>query len=166
MLSRLDLLWGSIALLVPNGAGCCLSDSARPYLTLHGNGLRQLSVSVDTHLTQCKITADAGVDDVLAPPHDFDVMTARITRSVRGLSRRRAPGPPGGFNASFEAFSFIDLIQSLGQSPKSVRIDLRNGSGEEGVIFMDRGRMVYAACGGLLGEEAAPDTPLSLCRFL
>lgn len=97
---------------------------------------------------------DAGYDDVFAPPLDFDVITARITKSLRGLMRKGGASQSGGFSAGFKAFSFIDLLQTLGQALKTVRIDLSNSQGASATIYLDRGRMSYAACGGIEGEDA------------
>jgi DNA-binding response OmpR family regulator len=96
---------------------------------------------------------DAGYDDVFAQPHDYDVITARISKSLRGLMRKGGTNQ-GGFSANFKAFSFIDLMQTLGQSVKTVRIDLTNSAGAGATIFLERGRMTHAICGGVSGEEA------------
>ncbi len=96
---------------------------------------------------------DAGFDDVLAPPLDFDVVAARISRATRG--RRRGPDDlQVGFRGTFAAFSFVDLIQSLAQSRKSVRIDLQRGDGEAAVIYLEGGRLTHASAGTIRGNEA------------
>lgn len=98
---------------------------------------------------------DVGVDDVFAPPHDFDLMAARVLRGIR--ARAAAPAaeaPQGDFAARFEAFSFLDLAQMLANGHKSVRVDLRRGSGEEAVLFFEKGRPVHATCGALAGPQA------------
>lgn len=98
---------------------------------------------------------DVGVDDVFAPPHDFDLMAARVLRGIR--ARDAAPAavaPQGDFSARFEAFSFLDLAQMLANGMKSVRVDLRRGSGEEAVLFFEKGRPVHATCGALTGPQA------------
>ncbi len=100
---------------------------------------------------------DAGAEDVFSPPHDFDVITARITRALRASARSRATSaaPTGGdFAASFTAFSFLDLIQTLGHGLKSVRVELTGNGSEEATIYLERGRLVHAECGSLTGVEA------------
>lgn len=99
---------------------------------------------------------DVGVDDVFGPPHDFDLVAARINRAIRSRSRDRGAEKPttGQFSATFEVFSFLDLIQMLSQGLKSVRIHLTRGKAEEAVIWMQKGRMVHATLGDLQGEEA------------
>jgi hypothetical protein len=100
---------------------------------------------------------DAGVDDVFEPPHDFDLVAARINRAIRSRSRDQAVAKPktGQFSARFDAFSFIDLIQMLENGLKTVRIDLsRSSSGDRAVIFMQNGRMTHASLGEMKGEPA------------
>lgn len=101
---------------------------------------------------------DAGAEDVFTPPHDFEVITARITRALRAAARSRSPSqaaPSGGeFAASFGAFSFLDLIQTLGHGLKSVRVELSGNGAEQAVIYLERGRLVHARCGTLSGVEA------------
>lgn len=98
---------------------------------------------------------DIGVDDVFAPPHDFDVMAARVHRSLRSREMAEGPrAPEGQFSANFEAFSFLDLAQMLANGMKSVRVDLRSEAGEEAVLYFEKGRPVYAECGALTGPRA------------
>ncbi|MDH3216274.1 MAG: DUF4388 domain-containing protein [Candidatus Krumholzibacteria bacterium] len=61
---------------------------------------------------------------------------------------------PLAFRASFRAFSLIDLLQALGQSSKTVRIDLTRSTGEAAEIYMRRGQIVHAVCGSQVGAEA------------
>lgn len=99
---------------------------------------------------------DLGVDDVFGPPHEFDLIAARIHRALR--ARDEAPAraaPEGQFSAKFEAFSFLDLAQMLANGMKSVRVDLRrSSSGEDAVLYFVNGTPVHAACGPLTGPRA------------
>lgn len=100
---------------------------------------------------------DAGVDDVFAPPHDLDLMAARIGRAIDARSRVRSAlqSRGGDFSASFDAFSFLDLTQALAHGLKSVRIELsRQSDGDSAVLFLERGRPVHARCGSTVGPEA------------
>ena len=99
---------------------------------------------------------DVGVDDVFGPPHDFDLVAARINRAIRSRSRDRAAeaSQAGQFSATFEVFSFLDLIQMLSQGLKTVRIDLSRPQSEPAVIYMQKGRLVHARLGDTEGERA------------
>lgn len=99
---------------------------------------------------------DAGFDDVFALPRDLELIPARLRKALRAADQ--APPPPaarpGCFQAAFTAFAFTDLMQTLSQSLKTVRIDLTRGDGETAVVYLDRGQLTHAACGRLQGGEA------------
>jgi CheY-like chemotaxis protein len=98
---------------------------------------------------------DVGVDDVFGPPHDFDLIAARVQRSIRSHATTPvADMPPGNFAARFDAFSFLDLAQVLANGHKNVCVELRRGTGEEAVLYVEKGRPVHAACGALTGPQA------------
>lgn len=99
---------------------------------------------------------EVGIDDVFAPPHEFDLMAAKISRAIQSRARvaSREESPPGQFSSDFEVFSFLDLVQMLSQGLKTVRIDLTRTADERAVLFMERGRIVHAVSGSLLGAEA------------
>ena len=96
-----------------------------------------------------------GVDDVIGPPHDAEVTLARIQRAIdaRALSRP-TDGAPDGLEGTFADFSFVDLTQVVAHDLRSVRVEVKNASGEEGVLFFEQGRPFHAACGALSGEQA------------
>ena len=96
---------------------------------------------------------DAGFDDVLVPPHDFGVVAARVVRAVRARARGRSGSAPG-FRGTFSALSFVDLVQSLSQSRKSVRLDVWRGEEETATLFLEGGRLCHARGGDLEGVEA------------
>jgi DNA-binding response OmpR family regulator len=101
---------------------------------------------------------DAGFDDVFTLPRDVDLAAARLRKALRaaaaGDPAASAPARPGSFQASFTAFAFTDLMQTLSQSLKSVRIDLARPNGEQAVVYLDRGQLTHAACGELTGGWA------------
>lgn len=98
---------------------------------------------------------DSGFDDVFAPPYDFSIIAARLDRSFKVNDRTVSRNvKPGEFTATFKAFAFIDLIQALGQSMKSVHIRLESGNGDTAEIYMDHGKVIHAVCGELNGVDA------------
>ena len=99
---------------------------------------------------------EAGIDDVFSPPHDLDLVAARVVRAVASRSRVRSAFRVrgGAFSATLQACSFMDLVQRLHHGLKSVRIELsRPSTGEEAVLFLDGGRPVHAASGDQVGSE-------------
>jgi len=97
---------------------------------------------------------DMGFDDVLPPPHDFGVVAARITRSARQAKRSTVRDSHAGFRGALVALSFVDLVQSLAQSRKSVRVELTRGDGEAAMVHINEGRLVHGRAGTLQGAEA------------
>ena len=97
---------------------------------------------------------DIGVDDVFAPPHDVELIAARVHRAIRSRTAQHPSArEPGSFSATLEAFSFLDLAQMLSHGMKSVRVDLVR-PGEQATLYLAGGTPVYAACGELRGPEA------------
>ncbi|MBK6735923.1 MAG: DUF4388 domain-containing protein [bacterium] len=124
-------------------------------------GPRLLVYAVTTHADPAQVLNlfDAGFDDVFALPRDVDLVAARLRKALRagagaGAGEPVAPARPGSFQATFTAFAFTDLMQTLSQSLKSVRIELAGPGGEQAVVYLDRGQLVHAACGSLRGGEA------------
>lgn len=117
-------------------------------------------VTNSTDASRTLALLDAGADDVFAPPHEFDLMAARVSRAVRARSRGRLRAESrttprsGEFAASFEIFSFLDLVQTLSHSRKTARIEVTRGNGDEAVVFTDGGRVIHGSCGEVEGEEA------------
>lgn len=99
---------------------------------------------------------EAGIDDVFSPPHELDLVAARVAGAVASRSRVRSAFRVrgGAFSATLRAFPFLDLLQRLQHGLKSVRIELsRPSTGEEAVLFLEGGRPVHAAS----GDRAGPD---------
>jgi len=101
---------------------------------------------------------DAGFDDVFALPRDADLVAARLRNALRAGAGSGggalSPTRPGSFQATFTAFAFTDLMQTLNQSLKSVRIVMSRAGGEQAVVHLDRGQLTHAECGSLRGAEA------------
>jgi hypothetical protein len=101
---------------------------------------------------------DIGANDVFGPTHEFDLMAARLNHAIRNQARQLSAtqdgNPTGQFSATFDVFSFTDLVQTLGHGFKSVRIDLARSNGETATLFMDNGRLVHGTAGEHTGPEA------------
>lgn len=127
---------------------------------LAGTRLPVFAVTGEAEPARLLTLFDAGFDDVFALPRDLDLVAARLRKALRASASGApggapsAPSRPGSFQAAFAAFAFTDLMQTLSQSLKSVRIDLQRPGGERAVMFLDRGQLVHAACGTLRGADA------------
>jgi len=123
-------------------------------------GPRLLVYALTTHADPSQVLNlfDAGFDDVFALPRDADLVAARLRKALRagegGSADVSAPARPGSFQAAFTAFAFTDLMQTLNQSLKSVRIVLSRPCGEQAVVHLDRGQLTHAECGALRGADA------------
>ena len=128
---------------------------ARDLLTA---GPRLLVYAVTTHADPAQVLNlfDTGFDDVFALPRDVDLVAARLRKALRAGAGAGSslPARPGSFQAAFKAFAFLDLMQTLNQSLKSVRIVLSRADGEQAVVHLDRGQLTNAECGLLRGAEA------------
>jgi CheY-like chemotaxis protein len=97
----------------------------------------------------------AGFNDVFGPPFNFDIVATRISNSLAVLARlEELAAGTYGFGASFRELPFVDLIQALAQSQRSVHLKIARRNGEGASIFLRNGRMIHARCGSLTGEEA------------
>jgi hypothetical protein len=88
---------------------------------------------------------------------DDDALRGHVTPFCRDLSEAAVLDHVAcetGPHQSGQSFSFVDLVQTLSHSRKTARISLRRTDGEEATVFTDRGRIVHAIAGDLLGEEA------------
>lgn len=113
------------------------------------------AISIERDPRQTLELFDAGYDDVFAPPHDFNIIAARLRKSFQKNSEAMPDRiKSGGFRAGFKALSFTDLVQALGQSQKSVRIRLTKSTGDKADIYMKDGRLVHAESGTITGEDA------------
>lgn len=61
---------------------------------------------------------------------------------------------PTSFSASFGALSFIDLLQTLAQSLKTVHVRLVKSDGEIANVYLRLGKMVHATSGPTEGVDA------------
>ncbi len=100
---------------------------------------------------------ESGFDDVFTPPFNYGLISARIGKALaaKAKQRRERESPDRrGFHGSFRELPFVDLMQALAMSQRSVAIELRGPGDEAAEIYLQEGRMVYARCGDLFGVEA------------
>ncbi len=96
---------------------------------------------------------DAGFDDAYVPPFNYNVL---VTRIGKALEMRGRPGGRSerGFRGTLQELPFIDLVQALSGSQRTVRVQLQSASGESASFFMRHGQIVHAACGPAQGADA------------
>jgi CheY-like chemotaxis protein len=98
---------------------------------------------------------DAGFDDVFVPPFNYELISARMTKSLVAKEQQgRGAQEHAGFRGTFRALPFVDLMQALGLSQRSCEIRLEGNNGNRARVYMRDGQMVFAECGELTGVEA------------
>jgi DNA-binding response OmpR family regulator len=98
---------------------------------------------------------DSGFSDVFTPPFKYDIIVARITKSIAILSELSAGSEQyRGFSGTFQELPLINLIQALAMSQRDVRITLDRGQEDSAEIFMRNGQMVYSKYGAIEGVDA------------
>jgi DNA-binding response OmpR family regulator len=100
---------------------------------------------------------EKGFDDVHVPPFNYHVLVTRLGKS---LEARAAAGGDAvaaeadGFRGTLRQLSFVDLVQALSASHRSVQVKLQHGDGERASVHLRRGQVVHAVCGARSGPEA------------
>ncbi len=98
---------------------------------------------------------DSGFNDVFVPPFNYEIFLARINKSLIALRQNGSmPTKQKGLTATFQEISFVDLIQALAGSQRTVHISLQRKTGEKADVYMRKGQMVRATCGEISGVEA------------
>ena len=98
---------------------------------------------------------DAGFDDVFVPPFNYELISARMTKSLVAQEQQgRGAQERAGFRGTFRELPFVDLMQALGLSQRSCEIRLEGNNGNRANIYMRDGQMVFAECGEFAGVEA------------
>jgi hypothetical protein len=108
-----------------------------------------LRVLITQYYRHNKNDGPVGLDDRTGLSAGYPRVIAADLGSVSG-----SPNGFSGFVASFKVFSLIDLLQALGQSRKTVRIQLARPNREEAEVYMRHGQIVHAVCGELKGVDA------------
>jgi len=98
---------------------------------------------------------DAGFDDVFVPPFNYELISARMAKSLVAQEQQgRGAQEQAGFRGTFRELPFVDLMQALGLSQRSCEIRLEGYNGNKAKIYMRDGQMVFAECGEFAGVDA------------
>lgn len=81
----------------------------------------------------------------------------QLTLSIRNLLLETAPAVVAeevrGLTGTLEDFNLIDIIQILSLGLKTAKVEITHGR-ETGMLFLLRGKIVYASAGSLRGPDA------------
>ncbi len=89
-----------------------------------------------------------GVDRVLVKPikvpHLLEIITQEIGKESGG----------GSFSGKVDRIDLLEYVQLLLLNGRRIVLDVTSSEGMKGLIFVDRGEILHAICGDLLGEDA------------
>ena len=98
---------------------------------------------------------DSGFNDVFVPPFNYNIIVARISKSLTVLAEQDgASDRQHGFSGTFQELPFMNLVQALSMSQRNVHINLEREKGENADIYLREGQMVYSKYGETDGVEA------------
>ncbi len=114
-----------------------------------------LVVSSDTRLETKVQALELGIEDYVTKPYEMAELKARIDAAVRRLDASRAAFQQRRYNLAgdFTGMSFPDLINllDLGRRTGTLSVVTPRAAAE---IRIREGRILYAAFGNVIGEEA------------
>lgn len=93
---------------------------------------------------------EAGAEEFFLKPPDLDVLTLKIKRLI---SPKQAETKTRGVHGSLGEMKPADFLQSLSAAEKDVEVRLEREK-EKGTIFVQKGEVIHANAGDLIGEEA------------
>jgi hypothetical protein len=97
------------------------------------------------------------------PPPTFDFWENSAPLDEMGIddgapgdTRDNAPlyAEPTGVMGTLRQMAVTEIVQSLELGRKTARVELVPTDGQRGMVGFDEGRVVYAECGSLRGEQA------------
>jgi CheY-like chemotaxis protein len=91
----------------------------------------------------------AGADEFLTLPLSAELLTLKLQKFMQASDRRERAGLSG----SLSDMSFVDMIQILSASGRTLEICVRHAH-TEGIVALENGEITHAQCGDLSGEEA------------
>ena len=98
---------------------------------------------------------DSGFNDVFVPPFNYDIIAARINKSMAVLVQHdEDPARRKGLRGTLAELPFGDLMQVLAMSRRSVYIKLERDPLENAIIYIRDGKIVHARCGDITGMDA------------
>jgi response regulator RpfG family c-di-GMP phosphodiesterase len=99
---------------------------------------------------------ERGIEDIIPLENSLDLLVVKM-RKLRARVESKAKSQTGtegkGTAGNLEAMNLIDLLQALGPSGKTVRIQVISNAGEL-ALYLDKGRIIFAQVGEKTGAQA------------
>jgi hypothetical protein len=99
-------------------------------------------------LSEDEILAHPDVDRIVEKPIKVPRLLQIVTKEIKVSLRDTA------FFGTVDGIDFLEYMQLVMLSGKSVVVEVLQKNGVRGLIFVDKGRVLHATCGDLEGEEA------------
>ncbi len=106
----------------------------------------------DTALERAAL--EAGFEDVWSGQWDSGVAIAKLKRAV--TRSEKSAGKEATVAGSLQQLSFVDMVQVLAASGRSVRIELQSGN-RKGMVALWQGNIKFAQTNDFQGEKAVYD---------
>ncbi len=111
-------------------------------------------VDVSTHLNWLLAR---GIEDIIPKDPEWQSLLIKLNRLRSRLEQEKEERIQVlhdlGTHGTLKDMNVIDLLQAMGPGDKTVRISV-TGSGKQLTIFLDHGKLTYAACDEKTGAEA------------
>ncbi len=101
-----------------------------------------------------------GVEDIVPIDPEWQSLVIKLNRMRSRLEKEKGERIQTlhdmGTHGTLKDMNVIDLLQAMGPGDKTVRISV-TGSGKHLTMFLDHGKLTYAACDDKYGAEAVYD---------
>jgi DNA-binding response OmpR family regulator len=98
-----------------------------------------------------------GIEDIIPRDTEWQSLVIKLNRMRSRLEQEKGERIQVlhdlGTHGTLKDMNVIDLLQAMGPGDKTVRISV-TGSGKQLTMFLDHGRLTYAACDEKIGAEA------------
>lgn len=115
-----------------------------------------------SHETAPELTPlfERGIEDIIPFESNMDMLTVKLRKLRARLDQRAAQAkknPSGGrTSGNLSDMNLIDLLQALGPGGRTVKITVASDN-KELLLYLDRGRLIFASGDGRIGAEAVYD---------
>ncbi len=99
---------------------------------------------------------ERGLEDIIPLENSFDLLVVKMRKlrtRVESRAKRQKSTGEGGTAGKLEDMNLIDLLQALGPSGKTARIEVTSGE-DTLMLFLDKGRIIFAELGDAVGAQA------------
>lgn len=102
---------------------------------------------------------EQGIEDIISLDSNLELLIVKLKRFHAQISERKQKTEEPNLNQTrglLADMNLIDLLQALGPARRTAKITLTNkdNADENLIIFLDKGNIMYAELGGLLGANA------------